>query len=226
MVSGLWRYPVKSFGGERARHVFVGPYGLTGDRTHAIVGADGGVLTARRASAMLGFRAHHGDPEGAADLRVSCPDGRTLAIDDPALGEAVGRELGREATMARSPVGVFDAAPLHLVTDASLRRMDAWLGRELDVARFRPNVVVELEEPEAFAEAGWVGRHLALGGGAVAEVVSPTERCAVTTFDPDTLERDNRVLAGLARETENLLGVYALVARSGWIEVGAPIRTA
>jgi hypothetical protein len=30
-------------------------------------------------------------------------------------------------------------------------------------------------------------------------VVSPTERCAITTFDPDTLERDNRVLAGLAR---------------------------
>ena len=41
------------------------------------------------------------------------------------------------------------------------------------------------------------------------EVVSPTERCAITTFDPDTLERDNRVLAGLARERENLFGVYA-----------------
>ena len=40
-------------------------------------------------------------------------------------------------------------------------------------------------------------------------VVSPTERCAVTTFDPDTLERDNRVLAGLARERENFFGVYA-----------------
>ena len=43
----------------------------------------------------------------------------------------------------------------------------------------------------------------------------------MTTFDPDTLERDNRVLAGLARERENLFGVYARVCRAGWAEVGA-----
>ena len=58
------------------------------------------------------------------------------------------------------------------------------------------------------------------------EVVSPTERCAITTFDPDTLERDNRVLAGLARERENLFGVYARVVRPGWAEVGATVRAA
>jgi uncharacterized protein YcbX len=57
-------------------------------------------------------------------------------------------------------------------------------------------------------------------------VVSPTERCAVTTFDPDTLERDNRVLAGLARDRENLFGVYAAVARPGWARVGDPVALA
>ena len=70
-----------------------------------------------------------------------------------------------------------------------------------------------------------MGALLELGdGGPVIEVVSPTERCAVTTFDPDTLERDNRVLAGLARERENLFGVYARVRRPGWAEVGATVR--
>ena len=54
-------------------------------------------------------------------------------------------------------------------------------------------------------------------------MISPTERCAITTLDPDTLERDNRVLAGLARERENLFGVYARVVRAGWAEVGGPI---
>ena len=58
------------------------------------------------------------------------------------------------------------------------------------------------------------------------DVVSPTERCAVTTFDPDTLERDDRVLAGLARARENLFGVYARVARPGWADVGAPVGLA
>ena len=53
---------------------------------------------------------------------------------------------------------------------------------------------------------------------------SPTERCAVTTFDPDTLERDNRVLTGLAADRENLFGVYAVVSRPGWLRVGAEVR--
>ena len=95
----------------------------------------------------------------------------------------------------------------------------------MDSRRFRANVVVELEEPEPFAEMGWMGALLELGEeGPVLEVVSPTERCAVTTFDPDTLERDNRILAGLARERENLFGVYARVRRPGWAEVGATVR--
>ena len=31
-MSDLWRFPVKSFGGERVRRAFVGPFGLLGDR--------------------------------------------------------------------------------------------------------------------------------------------------------------------------------------------------
>ncbi len=56
------------------------------------------------------------------------------------------------------------------------------------------------------------------------EVISPAERCVITTFDPDTIARDNRVLAGLARTRDNLFGVYALVRRAGWVEVGATAR--
>lgn len=43
-----------------------------------------------------------------------------------------------------------------------------------------------------------------------------TERCAVTTWDPDTLERDIRVLVTIARERENVFGVYCRVVRGGW----------
>jgi uncharacterized protein YcbX len=62
LVADLWRYPVKSFGGERIRRIFVGPYGFHGDRRFAAVTPDGAVLTARRKSAMLGFRARFPDP--------------------------------------------------------------------------------------------------------------------------------------------------------------------
>ena len=115
--------------------------------------------------------------------------------------------------LVRSPASFHDAAPVHLLTSASLTAaQEGWLASEIDRRRFRANVILELDEPEPFAEAGWLGSALALGdGGAVIQVVSPTERCAITTFDPDTLERDNRVLAGLARERENLFGIYARV---------------
>lgn len=223
LVADLWRYPVKSFAGERSRHLFVGPYGIQGDRTHAVVSPKGAVVTVRRAGRMLAFAARHADPEASRGVVVTAPDGTELPVDDPALGPILTDQLGRDAQLARSPVGVFDAAPLHIVTDASVRRVGEWSGRDLDTRRFRPNIVVELEVPDPFSEAAWVGGFVAFGDGAVAGVVSPTERCAVTTLDPDTLERDNTVLANLANRLDNLFGVYAEVARPGWVRVGDPV---
>ncbi|HET6692414.1 MAG TPA: MOSC domain-containing protein [Miltoncostaeaceae bacterium] len=226
IVSDVWRFPVKSFGGERVRRAFVGPFGLLGDRRHAVRDEDGTPLSARRAHALLGFAARYGDGEAAEDVSVTTPSGMELDPDDPGLARELSEVVGRPVGMIRSAVGVHDAAPIHLLSTSSLAAAGAWLGDdEVDVRRFRPNVVVELERSEAFAESGWIGALLELGdGGPVLEVVSPTERCAVTTFDPDTLERDNRVLAALARERENLFGVYARVRRPGWTEVGATIR--
>lgn len=216
---------MKSFGGERARRAFVGPFGILGDRRHAVVGPDGDPLTARRARALLGFRAACADPEAGEGVHVTTPEGWELPWDDPELAAEVGRALDRPVSLVRSAVGVHDAAPVHLLTSSSLTAAQGWVdGEEIDRRRFRANVIVELDDPEPFAEAGWVGRALALGDdGPVLQVVSPTERCAITTFDPDTLERDNRVLAGLARERENLFGVYARVARPGWVRVGATV---
>ncbi len=125
--------------------------------------------------------------------------------------------------MARSGGGVFDAAPIHIVTDRSLRQIDAWVGQELDVARFRPNIVIELEpDLPAFVEADWIDRRAGDGTGEV-RIVSPTERCAVTTIDPDTLERDRAVLAHLAVERDNLFGVYAQVTVPGWLHIGETV---
>jgi uncharacterized protein YcbX len=159
---------------------------------------------------------------------VTTAEGWELPWDDPAVAEEVGRALGHPVSLVRSAVGVHDAAPIHLLTTASLPAAQAWVaGEEIDRRRFRANVIVELDEPEPFAEAGWVGAALALGdSGPVLQVVSPTERCAITTFDPDTLERDNRVLAGLACERENLFGIYARVARPGWARVGDAVTLA
>ncbi len=220
LIADLWRYPVKSFGGERIRSIFVGPYGFHGDRRFAAITPDGAVVTARRRTAMLGFRARFPDRDRIEQARVTAPGGQELAVDDPDLSRLLTNELGHDALMARSGAGVFDAAPIHIVTDRSLRQIDAWVGQELDVARFRPNIVVELEpELPAFAEADWIDRDLVIGQVEV-RIVSPTERCVVTTIDPDTLDRERAVLARLASERDNLFGVYAHVTQPGWLRIG------
>lgn len=206
------------------RRAWLGPFGLLGDRRHAVVGADGQALSARRVTALLGYRARYADAEAAGAARVTTPGGAELGWDDPRLAAELSAVLGRPVTLVASAMGVHDAAPLHLVTDASLRAAGGWLGEEVDRRRFRANVVLELDGPAAFAEVGWVGGRLQVGdGGPLLDVVSPTERCVITTIDPDTLERDKRVLGALARESENLFGLYARVLRPGWLEVGAPV---
>lgn len=210
------------------RRAFCGPFGLLGDRRYAVVGQDGEPMSARRSHALLGFRAVYAEHEAAEGVTVATPAGAELSWDDPALALELAGTLGGEVRLARSAVGAHDAAPIHLLSNGSLAGVSGWIdGEEADRRRFRANLIVEMNDTRPFAEAAWVGASIAIGDdGPVLRVVARTERCAVTTFDPDTLARDNRILAGLARETDNLFGVYATVARSGWIEVGAPIRMA
>jgi uncharacterized protein YcbX len=225
-VSDIWRFPVKSFAGERLRRAFVGPFGILGDRLQALVDETGTPMSARRAHGLLGFSAHSADLATGEGVSVTTPEGWELDWGDPAVVLEASRAAGRPLFMVRRAGGMQDAAPVHLVTTASLAATASWLeGEQADRRRFRANLVLELDPGEPFAETRWIGATLAFGeDGPLLRVVSPTERCAVTTFDPDTLERDNRVLAGLARERENLFGVYATVTRAGWVVVGAPFR--
>ena len=224
VVSDLWRFPVKSFGGERLRRAYLGPFGVLGDRRHAVLDpAEGAAVSARRRSALLGYSARSGDPDTGEQVVVTTPEGVSLAPDDPGLSRDLSERLGREVAMARTPAAVHDCAPVHLVSEGSLAAAGRWVDGEIDRRRFRANVIVDVEEPGPFVEAAWPGHLLALGEEAALHVVTPAERCAVTTYDPDTLERDTRVLAGIARERENLFGVYATVSAQGWVAVGDPV---
>ena len=227
-MSDLWRFPVKSFGGERLRRAFVGPFGMLGDRRHAVVDAVGEGVSARRVSALLGYRAHYADGDAAEDVRIDGPAVACVDADDPRLTTRLAEVVGGPARIVRTGASAHDVAPLHLISSASLAGLGALLGdAELDRRRFRANLVIEPEGGDPFAEAGWVGRTVRVGGeGPVLTIAAPTERCAVTTFDPETLERRPEVHGTIARERENFFGVYALVARAGWVAVGDPLLPA
>ena len=102
-VVALWRYPVKSMQGESLNVASIGPAGIVGDRSWAVVDRETGLgLTARRAPELLfAHAALDGD-----DVRITLPDG-TLAVDDDALS----RWLGRGVTLVRAggdTVGRFE----------------------------------------------------------------------------------------------------------------------
>src|SRR2546421_490970 len=71
---------------------------------------------------------------------------------------------------------------------------------------------------EALGEAAWVGRALVFGddtdGPAVAVPLRDL-RCVMVNLDPDTAEKDPRVMKTTARLNGNYAGVYGSVVREG-----------
>ncbi len=130
--------------------------------------------------------------------------------------------LREVATLARfsTPPGTFvDLSPIHLLSATSLASLSAD-GTGLDVRRFRPNVLVDIDRPGAqFPEAGWTGARLHLGE-ATLRVSGPTIRCVIPTRAQAALESDRSITRLLAQRTDRFLGVYADVARPGTVRVG------
>jgi uncharacterized protein len=125
-----------------------------------------------------------------------------------------------------SPPGTyFDVSPIHLVTDRSLESLASLTPESaFDVRRFRPNVVVAVDErvDGQFPEQAWLGRKVRIGDLEL-EVNLPCPRCVMVTRDFADLAADRQVLRTIVRHAEQNVGVYADVVRAGLLEAGAPV---
>ena len=89
-VTGLWRYPVKSMGGEELSSSTLDLRALHGDRMWAVRDLElGAVTTARRLPQLLGCTARFVTepppgvgPGDVADVAVTFPDGTEITSDD------------------------------------------------------------------------------------------------------------------------------------------------
>jgi hypothetical protein len=121
--------------------------------------------------------------------------------------------------------------PASIVSEASLDELErsADLPAPLDDRRFR--MLVTLAGCEAFEEDRWVGREMR-AGEAVVRIAVTTARCATTTRDPSTGQRDwdalraLKDLRGLSPEQTVDLGVYATVVKPGRVAVGDEVGPA
>ncbi|MEA2240484.1 MAG: uncharacterized protein QOD24_40 [Solirubrobacteraceae bacterium] len=214
-VASLQRWPVKSMAGERLDALSLDRWGVTGDRTHAVFDVFKGAT--RRVNAeglprLLAWAAAY--PTAAVGREeppqavVTAPDGSARTWDDPELPAALAADLGRPLTLAREPRGQQDRpGTVHVTIEASLRALGQALGAPIDVARFRPNIHLDLDA-EPYAEERWLGRRLRIGDAEL-EIVEGCERCSIPTRDPRTQEKWPQLLRLLAAERATTFGLIA-----------------
>ncbi len=224
-VLGLWRYPVKSMGAEELAEAEVSWHGLAGDRRWAFI-RDGVVqsgfpwLTLRERGDLSHYRPSLVEPArpDKSPTVVRTPSGATFDVGDPALSA----ELGSGVRVIKQDRGIFDTLPLSLITTQTIARLGELAGAQLDVRRFRPNILVEAADEAPFAEDTWVGCVLRIGGLRL-RVDKRDQRCIVITIDPVTTERDPAILRAVASDRQGCLGVYGSIVEPGRVAVGDPV---
>ncbi len=224
-VLGLWRYPVKSMDAEELAEAEVSWHGLANDRRWAFI-RDGVVqsgfpwLTLRERGDLRHYRPSLVEPArpDKSPTVVRTPSGATFDVGDPALSA----ELGPGVRVIKQDRGIFDTLPLSLITTQTIARLGESVGVELEVQRFRPNILVEAADEAPFAEDSWVGCVLRIGGLRL-RVDKRDQRCVVITIDPVTTERNPAILRAVASDRQGCLGVYGSIVEPGRIAVGDPV---
>jgi uncharacterized protein YcbX len=225
IVEQLWRYPVKSIGGERLQAVHVDERGVLGDRIWAVqdeAGKLGSGKNSRRFTrilGLLGLTSRYGDP--AEPPVVVGPGGVEYPVVTGAADDYL-RELSGREVHVRRDTGIlhFDEVPFSLVGTATLDWLAAEVpGVSVDSRRLRANLVVRTTEP--FAEEAWLGEPVRIGS---AEVIFDRVfmRCVMVGMEQPGLPDSREVLKRIgAREDKPVcLAVGGHVVRAGTIELG------
>ena len=233
-VEAVFRYPVKSMGGEALGAAALGWHGVEGDRRLAIrrVAERGDFpwLTASRLPELVRFTPlapADAASGGSLPTHVRTPEGEELDAFGEALAADIARRHRAPVEMMRMKHGVFDDASVSIIGVGTVAEIGRLSGVDADVRRFRPNIVVRLTHDAPFAEDAWVDGVLVFGEGDEAPAVAVTARdvrCAMVNIDPDTGALAPAVLKAVVRASENQAGVYGTVTRVGRVAVGQTIR--
>jgi len=231
-VEALFRYPVKSMGGELLEVADLGWHGLDGDRRLALhrVADRGGFpwLTATKLPELILFAPRRLGPAagGILPTHIRIPEGEDLDVFGQELATEVGRRHGSPVQMMYLNRGIFDEASISVITAATVREIGTLAAQRLDVRRFRPNILIASLRSVPFEEDEWVGGVLSFGETSEAATIAITnrdERCAMVNLDPDTARPSVEVLKAIARVRNNKAGVYGTVTRRGRVAIGQPV---
>jgi uncharacterized protein len=242
--------PVKALRLVQVDEVLLEPFGVRQNRAFHLIDDRGVLVNDKRHVRLSQVEAAY--DEAAATLELRFPDGTAVA-GEIELGEPVATDFWGRPVPGRLVHGPWAEAlssytgkPLRLVrpdepgagVDRGLRGAVSLVSRSsldalaraagidgaVDFRRFR--MLIGLEGTSEHEEDAWLGRRVRLGD-AVVVPRGNVGRCAITTQNPDTGDRDLdtlRVLKeyrGDVETTEPLpFGVFAEVAEPGRVRVG------
>jgi len=239
--------------GEELEEAFAGYSGIYGDRVFAFRSSANHkgfpYLTAREQRKLLQYRPRFRFPDKAARpvnlteaesknanplsanleelvVDVETPDGKTVAIDDPALVEMLRADIDQkhQVTLMQSQRAMTDCRPVSIFSLQSAQQLAEETGTHVDKRRFRANVYVDLTSANGFAENELVGRSVRVGPKAVIKVLERDSRCVVITLDPDTGEQAPALLKKVAQAHDGMAGVYGAVLVEGMLHKGDPVE--
>src|SRR5882762_9759324 len=242
-VEAIFRYPVKSMGGERLEAANLGWNGLDGDRRLAFRRMNDNDndnnkdrsgfpwLSASKLPDLLLYTPHRNEDadadraQGDSHLptHIRTPDGKAMPVFSDDLAKEVGRRYGAPVQMMQLKHGIFDEASISVIASDTVREISRLAGRSPDVRRFRPNVVVRLLRPVPFQEDEWLGGVLSFGEGDDAPAIAVTMRdvrCSMVNLDPDSASPAPEMLKAVVRANRNNAGIYGAVTRIGRLAVG------
>ena len=247
-ISAIHATPVKSLGLTSIDSGQVSHRGIVGDRRFLLIDSEGRVVTQRQLGKLTQVYAEYSDEDD--NLKLTFPDGSVVSghpesgpqtatvlwgrvvsgveiVGDwsKALSDFCGVEL--RLMKSRNPGESFDEYPVSLISEATIEYLSGLTRgeKEFEVERFRPTLLISGCDPHE--EDSWLGKGLLIGDRLRLRLISRDPRCAITTLDPKTGERDfdtlRLILSYRPSRRAAYLGVYGIVEASGSVAVGDEI---
>ncbi len=247
-IAAIYAAPVKSLGLSRLDSAHITHRGVAGDRRFLLMDSQGRVVTQRQLGKLTQVSAEYFEEDD--NLRLIFPDGSVVS-GSPDMGaetatvlwgrvvsgeeiegewsEALSDFCGVKLTLMKSgnPGESFDEYPVSLISTATIAYLSGLTGgeKEFEAERFRPTLL--MEGIEAHEEDSWLGKGLLIGDRLRLRLISRDPRCAITTLDPNTGERDfdtlRLILSYRPSRRAAYLGVYGIVEATGSVSVGDEI---
>jgi uncharacterized protein len=149
-VAGLWRFPVKSMGGERLEQAELTEHGLVGDRAYALIDANTGKVVSAKSVKLFpdlfNCRAAFVEPPRSGGelppVQITLPNGTSVTSDSSDVDRVLSAYFRRDVTLAR-------AAPEDFTIDQYHPDIE-----DVDPAGYRDTFVEQKLGSAFFAQAG------------------------------------------------------------------------